>query len=167
MDSLGPFNISGNLISANGANLSLNKSSGSIFQKSFNYNTSTNNPHVSTTPGITLLSFAYQNQTGGPGTYVTVLDPTTYDNGGTTTTIPGGGANSSVQRVYLFASNTFRIQRGQATYSSLANALNSFQNESFVVSPLIKDFGVLIAYIAIRKDCTNLSSSCAVIAPVS
>lgn len=165
MDSLGPFNISGNLISANGANLSLNKSSGSIFQKSFNYNTSTNNPHVSTTPGITLLSFAYQNKTGGPGSYVTVLDPTTYDNGGTTTTIPGSGANSSVQRVYLFASNTLRIQRGQATYSSLANALNSFQNESFVVSPLIKDFGVLIAYIAIRKDCTNLKSSCAVIVP--
>lgn len=166
MDSLGPFNVSGNVVTANGANLSMNKSAGTIFQKSFNYSTTTNNPHVIPTTGLTAFSFVYQNQTGGPGTNVTVLDPTKYDVGGVTTTVPGPGSTATVQRVYLFGSNTLRIQRGQATYANLAAAIQGFPTESFVVSPIIENFSVLVAYIAIQKNCTSLQNlTCSKIIP--
>lgn len=166
MDSLGPFNVSGNVVTANGANLSMNKSAGTIFQKSFNYSTTTNNPHVIPTTGLTAFSFVYQNQTGGPGTNVTVLDPTNYDVGGVTTTVPGLGSTATVQRVYLFGSNTLRIQRGQATYANLAAAIQGFPTESFVVSPIIENFSVLVAYIAIQKNCTSLQNlTCSKIIP--
>lgn len=166
MDSLGPFNVSGNVVTANGANLSMNKSAGTIFQKSFNYSTTTNSPHVIPTTGLTAFSFVYQNQTGGPGTNVTVLDPTTYDVGGVTTTVPGLGSTATVQRVYLFGSNTLRIQRGQATYANLAAAIQGFPTESFVVSPIIENFSVLVAYIAIQKNCTSLQNlTCSKIIP--
>jgi len=166
MDSLGPFNVSGNVVSANGANLSMNKSAGTMFQKSFNYSSTTNNPHVATTAGLTLFSFSYQNQTGGPGTSVTVLDPTTYDVGGTTTAVPNPVATATVQRVYLFASNTIRIQRGQATYANLAAAVQGYPSENFVTSPLVNNFAVLIAYIAIQKNCLSLQdTTCSAIIP--
>lgn len=159
MDSLGSFNISGNVITANGANLSLNKSAGVMFQKNFNYTTSTTNPSEIATPGLTPVTFAYQNQSGGPGANVTVIDPTTYDVGGVTTTVPNPPTTATVQRVYLFGSNSVRIQRGQATYANLATALQNFPNEAFVVSPLVEGFGVLIAYIAVEKGCLDLSTN--------
>jgi hypothetical protein len=158
MDSLGPFNISGNVITANGANLSMNKSAGTMFQKSFDYSTIPNNPHVITTAGLTALSFAYQNQTGGPGGSVTVLDPTTYDVAGTTTTVPASN-NATVQRVYLFGSNTIRVQRGQAFYANFATALQDYAQESFVESPLISGFSVPIAFIVMTKSCTSLQNT--------
>ena len=166
-DSLGPFNISGNMITANGANLSMNKSAGKIFHKGYNYSSSTTNPHVVTTGGLTAFDFVYQNQTGGPGSYVTVLDPTKYDAGGVTTTVPGL-SNVTVQRVYLFASNTFRVQRGQAVYSSFTNALQNYAQETFNESPLISGFAVPVAFIVITKNCTSLqNTSCAKIIPAS
>lgn len=162
LDSLGPFNIANNVITANGANLSMNKSAGSVFQKSFNYSTDTNSPHVIPTTGLTGFSFAYQNQTGGPGVSTTVLDPTTYDLAGVTTTVPNPVQSATVQRVYLFSSNTLRVQRGQAVYANLAAAIQGFTNEEFVVSPLIENFAVLVAYVAIQKNCTSLlDTSCA------
>lgn len=165
MDSIGPFNITGNVISANGANLSLNKSAGTIFQKGYNYSSSTTSPHIVTTAGLTALTFAYQNQTGGPGSNVTVLDPTTYDVGGVTTTVPASN-NATVQRVYLFGSNSVRIQRGQAFYPSFANALQDYTQETFVESPLISGFAVPIAYIVMTKSCTSLqNTSCSKIIP--
>lgn len=167
VDSLGPFNISGNIITANGANLSMNKSAGKIFHKGYNYSSSTTNPHVVTTGGLTAFSFVYQNQTGGPGSYVTVLDPTKYDAGGVTTTVPGL-SNVTVQRVYLFASNTFRVQRGQAVYSSFTNALQNYAQETFNESPLISGFAIPVAFIVITKNCTSLqNTSCAKIIPAS
>lgn len=162
VDSLGPFNISNNVITANGANLSMNKSAGSVFQKSFNYATATDSPHVISTTGLTGFSFAYQNQSGGPGGSITTLDPTTYDLAGVTTTVPNPVLSATVQRVYLFSSNTLRVQRGQAVYANLAAAVQGFPNEAFVVSPLIENFAVLVAYVAIQKNCTSLlDTSCA------
>ena len=165
MDSLGPFNVSGNTISANGANLKINKSAGTIFQKNFNYSSNTNSPHVVTTAGLTPASFAYQNQTGAPGTLTSDLDPTTYDVGGVTTTVPASN-NATVQRVYLFGSNNLRVQRGQAFYPNFANALQDYAQETFVESPAIAGFGIPIAYIVMTKSCTSLqNTTCSKIIP--
>ena len=167
VDSLGPFNVSGNLISANGANLSMNKSAGTMFHKSFNYSSTTNSPHVISTAVLTPVTFAYQNQTGSPGTYVTVLDPTKYDNAGTTTTVPSSN-NATVQRVYLFGSNTLRVQRGQAVYATFASALQGYAQENFVESPIVSGFSVPLAYIIMTKSCTSLlNTACSKIIPAA
>ena len=45
-DALGFINVSGNVFSANGANLNLNKSVGEIFATGSNYDTAATNPHI-------------------------------------------------------------------------------------------------------------------------
>jgi hypothetical protein len=62
--SLGTFNITGNVFSANGANLKINKSAGSVFRQGANYTTLTDNPHVVTLGALTQASLRMQNQTG-------------------------------------------------------------------------------------------------------
>lgn len=156
LDALGPFNITGNIISANGANLSFNKSAGSIFQRSINLATSNQNPHTSTTPGTTPTTFRYVTQTTTAGSDVTVLDPTNYDVGGTVTAVPGPTNTATVQRIYLFASNNVRVLYGQATYATLAAAVQGYASENFIVNPAVDGFAVLIGFVAIQKNCTSL-----------
>lgn len=158
-DALGPFNITGNTVTANGANLQFNKSSGFIFQRSANYTTTNQNPHVNTTAGTTPTTFRYATQTATPGGDVTTIDPTNYDVGGTVTAVPNPVQTATVQRIYLFSSNNVRVLYGQATYSNLAAAIQGFASETFVVNPTVEGFAVLIGFIAIQKNCTSLQDT--------
>lgn len=162
MNSLGAFNIGdGNRISANGANLSMNKSAGEMFVASYNYTTNNQSPNNVTNAARTLFSFRYATQTTLSGSNVTVLDPTNYDNAGTITAIGGGASSASVQRVYLFPSNNITVQYGQTTYSNLAAAIQGIQSETFVVTPTSKGLSIPVAFIAIQKNCTSLlDTSC-------
>lgn len=65
VDSLAPFNKSGNILVANGANLRLNKGDGFIFNASFNYVGNNQTPNVVNTVGLTGLTFRYLTRTGG------------------------------------------------------------------------------------------------------
>lgn len=157
MNSLGAFNIGdGNKITANGANLSMNKSAGEMFVASYNYATDNQSPNNVTNIARTAFGFRYATQTTLSGSNVTVLDPTNYDNAGTITAIGGGPNTASVQRVYLFPSNNITVQYGQATYLNLAAAIQGISSESFVVTPTSKGLAIPIAYIAIQKNCTSL-----------
>lgn len=169
VDSIGPFNIGdGNKLSANGANLSMNKSAGSLFVPSYNYATNNQSPNNVTTASRTLFNFRYATQTTLAGSSVTVLDPTNYDNAGTITAVGGGANQATVQRVYLFPSNNITIQYGQATYTNLSEAIQQFQSESFVETPTVRGIGVLIGYVAIQKNCTSLQDlTCSRIITVS
>lgn len=162
MNSLGAFNIGdGNKITANGANLSMNKSAGEMFVASYNYATDNQSPNNVTNIARTAFGFRYATQTTLSGSNVTVLDPTNYDNAGTITAIGGGPNTASVQRVYLFPSNNITVQYGQATYLNLAAAIQGISSESFVVTPTSKGLAIPIAYIAIQKNCTSLlDTSC-------
>lgn len=162
MNSLGAFNIGdGNKITANGANLSMNKSAGEMFVASYNYATDNQSPNNVTNIARTAFGFRYATQTTLSGSNVTVLDPTNYDNAGTITAIGGGPNTASVQRVYLFPSNNMTVQYGQATYPNLAAAIQGISSESFVVTPTSKGLSIPIAYIAIQKNCTSLlDTSC-------
>ena len=166
MESLGPFNISGNLISANGANLTINHSSGTVFSRAFGYFISgvlTNSPHVVTTQAQTPADFIYVTQTTTvAGALTNLVDVARYDNGGVITAIGGGANRSSVHRVYLFPNNDPQrqliIQYGQATYSSLSAAVNAIGAAPFVVNPTFNPgTGTLIAWIAVTRTATNLS----------
>lgn len=157
---LGLFNQEGNIITANGANLNLDKSIGKIFSYGANYTTNRNNPHEVTTNSCTTCTFAYITQdAGSTGSDTTSVVPGSYDDGGTITTIGGGSNSSTVQRIYLFPSGNIRIAYGQTVYTSLSNALESISTDSFIPNPSIEGNGVLIAYLVLNKNATDLSDS--------
>lgn len=163
-DALAPFSVSGNRISANGVNLSFNKTSGTLFARSFNRFVGvapTEDPHVTASPAHTPAQFRRVTQTPGPTPpVVTVLDPANYDVAGVVTPVGGGVNTATIQRVWLFGTgltaNQMIVQYGQVTYASLANAVAAIGAGNFVPTPVTAD-GTLIGYIAVIRSATNLS----------
>ena len=167
MISLGSFSISGNQISPNGANLSINKAAGVIFARSFNHYASgvlTNNPHVNVSPALTVAPFrrVIRGLLPPATPVVTTIDPANYDLNGVLTPIGGGANNSTIQRIYLFANdninNRIVIQYGQTIYSSLANAVNAIGAGTFIPNQ-VSAVGTLIGWIAVIRTATNLSDT--------
>lgn len=165
IESLGPFNISGNAITANGANLMLDHDAGTLFSRAFNHfdgATLTNDPHVATTTAQSPASFTYATQatTTFPSP-VTLVDPANFDSGGVITPVGGGSNRSTVQRIYLFpvdtTANQLLILYGQATYASLSEAVAAVSTEDFTPNPAVGAGGVFIASIALIRTATDLS----------
>jgi hypothetical protein len=163
MDALGPFSVSGNLVSANGANLMINKSAGTLFARAFNHfagPTLTNDPHVNVSLAQAPAQFSYTTQTSTVlGPVVNTIDPANYDNAGVITPVGGGSGRSTVQKVWLYATDTtagqISIEYGQTVYSSLSDAENAMGQTGHVVNPLIT--GSLIAHIVVTRTATDLS----------
>jgi hypothetical protein len=164
MVSLGPFNISGNVITPNGVNLMLNHSAGKVFSQAFNHfvgPVQTNDPHVTTTQAQTPAQFRYVTSTSLTfGALRNTLDVANYAPGGVVTPVGGGAGTSVIHRVYLFPANNavdqLVIQYGSNTYSSLANAVAAIGAGTFVPNPMLLD-AALIGYIAATRIATNLS----------
>lgn len=166
IDSLGPFSISGNMITPNGANLQINQTAGTLFSRAFNHFVGpiqTNDPHVNTTQAQTPAQFRYITQsalTFGP--LRTTLDVANYDNAGVITPIGGGAGSSTIHRLWLFATNTAQaqlaFQYGQIVHSSLSAAVAAIGSGTFVVNPLIPTNGALIAFIVATRTATDLSN---------
>jgi hypothetical protein len=165
MDSLGPFVIDGNKVTANGANLSINQSSGTMFSRAFNRyvgTTLTQNPHVHTTFAQSPCQFRYITSTGTVfGPLVTTIDVANYDVGGVITPLGGGSNTSSIHRVWLFATDAaptqLAIQYGTTSYASLSAAINALGSGTHLVNPLIEGNGALIAWVVAIRTATNLS----------
>lgn len=165
MYALGPFNVSGNVISANGVNLNINRSAGVLFTPAFNHfagSTPTNDPHVSSTSATNPATFRHLTQTSsGFVATTTTLDVGNYDVGGTITPVGGGTNQSTIFRVFAVPTNTVAdqlyIQYGQATYTSLAAAQNALHVENYVVNPSTDGTAALIGYIIAIRTATDLS----------
>lgn len=154
---LGNLNLEGNVVSANGANLSINKSAGILWGLGLGGTAGLlNAPNTVATSAGTPQTFRYRNQNGETGGDVTLIDPTTYDLAGVTTAVPGA-TNFTVQRVYIFPSGLVRIQRGQAVYATKAEALNGITSEAFVAESNIRKNGTPIGYIVVKKTATALN----------
>lgn len=155
--SLQGFNVGGNIFSANGANLKLNKSAGSVFKQGANYSSLTNNPHVVSLIALVQAPLRMQNQTGAGSATTTNIDPDNYDVGGVTTAVPAN--KFSILRIYSFVSNLVAVQRGQAYYNSLAEAKGAIQTEAFVANTVLESNGILRGYLVVRKGATNLTTA--------
>lgn len=165
-DSLGPFSLSGNQITPNGANLRIDKSAGVLFTRAAGYvfaGVVTDNPNIIDSPALVSLAFRrilQQAATPTPPPVVTV-DPANYDVGGILTPVPGGPSVSTVQRIYLFAADTpslrIAIQYGQAIYATPEDAVRSIgSGNAFTPAPVTR-VGALIGYLALTRTCTDLS----------
>ena len=71
---------SGNVVSANGANLSINKASGALKQSGINFQTDNKTPSVKNIASATAPTFRHRTQTGN-GSSSTTLDVGNYDVG--------------------------------------------------------------------------------------
>jgi hypothetical protein len=157
---IGPINESGNVYSANGANLNINKSSGIVFAIAANIKNSNKNPNRLTVASETASNFFYTYQDGVGGFTVSALTtaivPGSYDDGdGTLGSVSNN--NWSVHRIFTTIALTV-VQYGQATYSTQSGALDGIQTEDFSLNPDL-DGALLRSYLIVKGNATDLSSS--------
>tara|TARA_R110000868_G_scaffold161317_1_gene391504 strand:+ start:10876 stop:12528 length:1653 start_codon:yes stop_codon:yes gene_type:complete len=157
-DAIGFFNVSGNVVSPNGANLNIDKSAGVMYGVGVNYAVDVNNPNALTLALLTAASFQYRFSDGSNGVTGTAVDPDNIDDG-------AGGltalANNqwSIQRAYSFTSNNLKLQRGQVSYGSKDLAIAGITSGSFVTEPSIAANGLLRGFLVIIEGATDLSDS--------
>lgn len=154
---LGKFNVSGNIFSANGANLNLNKSLGVVYAIGSNWANSVNDPNRVSLAALTALAFQYRFQNGTNGATGIAVNPDIYDLAGVSTAVPNN--KFTIQRIYSFVSNNVKIQPGQFVYNSLAEAKAAIQTEVFVTEASIEQNGLLRGFLIIKKGATSLTSA--------
>lgn len=156
MLAVGAMNLVGNEVVPNGNNLSINITAGTVWKMGISASNQLN-PHQLNFPLRTSPQFTYRlrNSTEYPAS--NLLDPTHYDLNGVRTLLANNN-RWTIQRVYLFQSGLVRLQYGQAEYTSYQNALNALSSEPFAVEQNIKDNGLFIARIIIKKTCTDLTA---------
>ena len=145
--------------SPNGTNLSFNTSSGLLYGFGINFVIDNFTPNTLSVSGQSPTTFQYRTQTGGTGTNITVIDPTSYDNGGVITTVGGGTNRSTNQRIFLTQNGTIRLQYGQEIYSDLPTAIAASQTETFNTFSNFRDNAILIGVLSVRHTATDLSDS--------
>jgi hypothetical protein len=156
-DALGKFNMAGNVFSANGANLNLNKSTGTVHSHGSNWANNQADPNVVSLASLTALTFQYRFQTGTNGATGIAVNPSIYDVAGVSTAVPAN--KFTIQRIYSFVSNNVKIQPGQIVYNTLSDAKAGLQTETFTVEPSIQANGILRGFLIVRQGTTSLLSS--------
>jgi len=154
----------GVIITSNGANLSINSSSGVLWGNGIGWVTNQLNPDSVNISSQSPITFQYRTRngpiTGGTGPYTgntTFIDPNNYDLNGVVTAVGGGSNSATNQRVYLFPTGLIRIQYGQEVYASLAAAVAASQTEQFVEYSLNSENGILIGIISLQRGITVLN----------
>jgi hypothetical protein len=156
---LGILNVSGNVIGVYSTDLRLVKTAGVLFQAGANYATSTSAPHTKSLAALSPLVFQYRlsNGTNYTGLEQSTIIPSLYESSSGVTTALTASLPFSVQRVYVFVSNNVKIQFGQATYKTLADAQAAINTEVFNTESSILANGCFRAYLIVERTATNLS----------
>ena len=149
----------GIIVSANGANLNINTSAGTLWGNGIGWITNQLNPDSVSISGTSPTTFQYRVQTGGTFSNTTTIDVSHYDLNGVITSIGGGAGASTNQRVYLFPTGLVRIQYGQTVYSTFADAVAAVQTESFIEYGNHRDNAILIGVITVNKSATLLNNT--------
>jgi hypothetical protein len=146
------------------AALTFAKALGSMYGYGLNYAIDQDAPHLLALPAVaTPASFQYRYSDGSNGVTGTAFDPTNLDDLAGGLTALSTNNKWSTSRVYVFASNNIKIQRGQSEYDTKENAIQDIGTGAFVTEPSILANGMLIAYIVAQKTCSALNASTAVI----
>lgn len=157
---IGLFNRSGNVISANGVNVNIDRSAGILFGSGINYINSRKQPHEITIASATIQEFQYRmaDGTNYTGVTQTAILPDLYDD---LTSTPAAVPNNKFtnQHIFMFPSGNVKIQFGQTIYPTLDAAASGIPVEVFVTEPSIIDNGMLRAVLTVKKGCTDLSDT--------
>jgi hypothetical protein len=161
----GPIKVSGHTISANGANLKLNRTSGTAFSLGRNWINDTDNPSVVSDGAYTDCTFFRYYRGATAGTFITVpnqtaIDPTKYDNGsGTLQTVPGG--KYTIQRIFYFPNtpSILGVYYGRAEYTSLADAAANINFENFTEIENTRTNAIFVAYLLVKGGASDLTNA--------
>ena len=169
IQTFGPMKKSGHRLSANGANLSIDRANGVSFALGRNYATDPLNPSTVTDGAKTqcVIHRYYQDGSGGfvlddgtSGNGYTVIDPTKYDDGsGTLATVSGG--HYSVQRFYYFPGTPDIViaYYGHDEYNSLDEAENNYNKEDFVEAGNTAEQAIYLGAIIVKGGATALNAA--------
>ncbi len=156
------MNVEGNTLSANGANLNLNISSGKIYRAGANYASDRNNPSLTTLSSGTAITFRNKFRDGSGGwnaVNTSTVDADHYDDGtGILATVPNN--KYTVRVAWRFGgTGTVHLDYGQAVYNTLAEAKSSIPTATVVKDPdNVKD-AVIIGWIIVKKGTTALNNT--------
>ena len=165
----GPLKKSGHRISANGANLSVNRAAGVAFALGRNYATDPENPSTVSDAAKTqaVIHRYYRDGSGGftlddgpSGNGYTVLDPSKYDDGsGTLATVSGG--NFTVQRLYYFPGtpNIIIAYYGHDDYANLDTAEQNYNFEDFEEATNTAQQAIYLGAIILAGNATALNNA--------
>lgn len=164
MEALGPFSLTGNLITPVAGTLRFDKTAGMVFIHSIAEDSTPWNPHEGATPAQAPAQFRrILRATAAPTPIVNTIDPANYDNGGVLTPVGGGVNSSTIQRVFVTpADNTvdqISVQYGQTVYSSLTAALDGVGTGTFIPNPGLAELSALIGYIVVTRTATDLADT--------
>jgi len=158
----GPIKVSGHTITANGANLKLNRSSGKAFSLGRNWINNTDDPSVVSDAARTDCIFYRYYRGATVGTFITVpnqtvIDPAYYDNGsGVLQSVPGG--KYTIQRIFYYPNTPtlLGVYYGRNTYVSLAEAAANLNLEDFSEIENTRTNAVFAAYLVVKSNATSL-----------
>jgi hypothetical protein len=158
---LGPIN-KGNNASANGANLQINKASGTTTLPYINYPTDLTNPSIRTNSSASAVTFNYNYRNGSGGFVITAdtanINPDQYDTG-TGTLVTVANNKYTIQRIYYFAqSDKYGIVYGQAEYANLTVAQAAINSENPIINPL-SESGSFVTALIVKKSTTALNNT--------
>lgn len=161
---LGPINMSGNVFSANGANLNIDKTAGEIFAYGLNRVNNAKDPSTVSTGLLTAASFTYTWRDGSGG-YINATSPSvvpgSYDDGTGGAGTPNGSVSNNqwtIQRVYISPGNIVAIHYGQNVYASETAAIDAIETESFEINPQLNG-ALLRAFIIVKGNATALNDA--------
>ena len=164
----GALKKTGHKVTANGANLKLDRAAGTAFAVGRNYSSDPNNPSIvsDSSRASALIHRYYSNGSSGHvldsnnGAGYTDIDPTKYDDGsGTLATVSGG--HYSVQRLYYFPATPSIIVSyyGRNQYNSLDTAEKSYLQEDFTEAENTANQAIYLGALVVKSSATALNVS--------
>lgn len=161
MQAIGELNIDGNVMSSNNL-LTITKTAGRILKFGANYINDINDPHLPISAALdTNVAdiFAYRWQDGSIRLSLTDVVGNEFDNGGGESSPGTVMANQwSVQRIFTFSIGAVVIQQAQFVYGNKSDAISAIETEGFIIEPDLAVSGVLIAFLAIKGNVSDLST---------
>lgn len=133
--------------------LKLKIGSGKIRSAGRNYFINTRLPHLTTFSAQNPITFRYVNQDGSIESVTDTLDTTKYERNGSLALLSAGRA--SLQQVYMSASGSVAIQRGQEQYGSIGDTAKHLSGERHIKAPSLSGF-IKIGAIGIKTGTTNI-----------
>jgi hypothetical protein len=163
--SFGVINLSGNVITANGANLKLDKGQGVSYRVGAYVTVDANNPNYPITANVPTFTFlpAYQSATAGKTTLSTAttdLDPEYYDDG-TGTLHAVTPTYYTIQTTLFFPANgtyTMFMLYGQTEYATFTAAKIALRTYTPIINPDLAG-GNIRAMIIIQQGTTDLATA--------
>ncbi len=162
MEAIGHLKINGNILSSNSL-LTIAKTAGEILEFGGNFANDINNPHLPISGTLdTNVSdvFAYRWQDGTIRLSLTSIVPGEFDDGNGES-MPGSVMSNqwSVQRVFTFSIGAMVIQQAQFVYGNEDDAIANIETEGFIIENGLVVSGILIGFIVLKGDTSDLSSA--------